>query len=44
MAEEDISQEFSLNKIENIHTYLIKEIDKNGLIGKKRKKIIRTLN
>ena len=44
MAEEDISQEFSLNKIENIRTYLIKEIDKNGLMGKKRKKIIRTLN
>ena len=41
---EDISQEFSLNKIENIYTYLIKEIDKNGLMSKKRKKVIRTLN
>ena len=41
---EDISQEFSLNKIENIYTYLIKEIDKNVLMSKKRKKVIRTLN
>ena len=41
---EDISQEFSLSKIENIYTYLIKEIDKNGLMSKKRKKVIRTLN
>ena len=41
---EDISQEFSLNKIENIYTYLTKEIDKNGLMSKKRKKVIRTLN
>ena len=37
MAEEDISQEFSLNKTENIHTYLIKEIEKR-IDGQKAQK------
>ena len=44
MAEEDISQGFSLKNTENINTYLIREIDQNELMSKKHQKVCRTLN
>ena len=44
MAEENISQEFSLKKIDETKSYLIEEINRNELMSKKHKKICATLN
>ena len=44
MAEENISQEFRLNIIEETRNIFIKELDQDGLISKKDKKVCRTLN
>ena len=44
MAEENISQEFSLKKIDETKSYLIEEINRNELMSKKHKKICTTLN
>ena len=44
MIEEDISQEFRLQKIKEISNYFIKEIDQNELLSNKNKKICATLN
>ena len=44
MGEEYIGQEFRLGNIEETRNYLIKEIDQNELISKKRKKVCTILN
>ena len=44
MAEESISQEFRLKNIDEKRNYLIEEINRNGLIIKKHKKVCTTLN
>ena len=44
MAEENISQEFRLNNIDETGNYLIEEINRNELTSKKHKKICTTLN
>ena len=44
MAEENISQEFSLKKIDETKSYLIEELNRNELMSKKHKKICTTLN
>ena len=44
MAEENISQEFRLKNIDETKNYLIEEINPNGLMSKKHKKICTTLN
>ena len=44
MTEEDISQELRLKKIKEINNYFIKEIDQNGLMSNKNKKVCTTLN
>ena len=40
MAKEKISQEFRLKNIDETRNYLIKEINRNELMSKKRKKLI----
>ena len=40
MAEENISQEFRLKNIDETRNYLIKEINRNELMSKKRKKLV----
>ena len=40
MSQENISQEFTLKKIEETRMYLIKEIDPNELISKKKKRFV----
>ena len=44
MAEENISQEFRLKNIDETRNYLIEEINRNGLMSKKHKKVCITLN
>ena len=44
MPEENINQEFRLRKIDEIRHYLIEEINRNGLMSKKHKKVCRVLN
>ena len=44
MGEEYIGQEFRLENLEETRNYLIKEIDQNELISKKRKKVCTILN
>ena len=43
MPEENINQEFRLRKIDEIRHYLIEEINRNGLMSKKHKKVCRVL-
>ena len=40
MAKEKISQEFRLKNIDETRNYLIKEINRNELMSKKRKKLV----
>ena len=44
MPEENINQEFRLKKVDEIRTYLMKEINQNKLKSKKHKKVCRVLN
>ena len=44
MAEENISQEFRLKNIDETRNYFIEEINRNGLMSKKHKKVCITLN
>ena len=44
MTEEDISQEFRLEKIKEINNYFIKETDQNQLLSNKNPKVCMTLN
>ena len=44
MVEENISQEFRLKNIDETRNYFLKEIDQNGLIIKKHRKVCTTLN
>ena len=44
MLEENIGQGFRLKNIEESKNYFIKEIDQNGLMSKKHKKVCTTLN
>ena len=44
MPEEDMNQEFRLEKIEEIRNYLIEEINQNELMSQKHKKVCRILN
>ena len=44
MPEENINQEFRLEKIDEISNYLIEEINQNKLMSKKHKKICKVLN
>ena len=44
MPEENINQEFRLNKIDEIRNYLIEKINQNELMIKKCKKVCRVLN
>ena len=44
MAEENISQEFTLKNIDETRNHLIEEIHRNELMSKKRKKVCTTLN
>ena len=44
MSKKSINQKFRLVKIAEIRTYLFKEINQNGLMSKKNKKVCRALN
>ena len=44
IAEENITQEFRLKNIDETKNYLIEEINRNGLMSKKHKKVCTTLN
>ena len=44
MPEENINQEFRLEKIDEISNYLIEEINQNKLMSKKHQKICKVLN
>ena len=44
MSEKNINQDSSMEKIEKIRNYLIKEINQNELMSKKHKKVYRVLN
>ena len=44
MSEKNINQDSSMEKIEKIRNYLIKEINQNELMSKKHKKVCRVLN
>ena len=44
MPEENIYQEFRLEKIDEIRNYLIEEINRNELMSNKHKKVCRVLN
>ena len=44
MAEENISQEFVLRKVEEARNYFIKEINQNDLISKKHKNVCTALH
>ena len=44
MAEENISQEFRLKKIQETKNYFVEEIEQNELMSMKHKKICTTLN
>ena len=44
MSEENMNQEFRLEKIDEIRNYLIEGINRNELMSKKHKKVCRVLN
>ena len=44
MPEENMNQEFRLEKIDEIRNYLIEEINQNELMSKKHKTVYRVLN
>ena len=44
MAEENIGQEFRRKNIDEASNYLIEEINRNELMGKKHKKVCTTRN
>ena len=44
MAEENISQQFTLKTIDETRNYFLKEIEQNELMSKKHKKVCTTLN
>ena len=44
MAEENISQEFRLNNIDETRSYLIEEINRNELVSKNPKNVFTTPN
>ena len=44
MAEENISQEFKLQNIDEIRNYLVEEIKRNELISQKHRKVCTTRN
>ena len=44
MSEKNINQEFRLQKIEEIRTYLLRKINQNELLSKKHKKVCPVLN
>ena len=44
MPEENVNQEFRLEKINETRNYLIEEINQNALMSKKHKKVCRVLN
>ena len=44
MPEENINQEFRLEKIDEIRNYLFEEINQNKLMSKKHKKSFKVLN
>ena len=44
MAEENLSQEFRLENIDETRNYFLEEIKQNELMGKKHEKICTTLN
>ena len=44
MVKENVIQEFRLKNIEKIKNYFVYEIDKNGLMNKKHKKVPVILN
>ena len=44
ITEENINQEFRLEKIDEIRNYLIEEINQNKLMSKKHKTFCRVLN
>ena len=44
MSEENISQEFRLNKTDEIKNYLIEETNQNELMSKKHKNVYSVLN
>ena len=44
MPEENMNQEFRLEKIDEIRNYLIEEINQNELMSKKQRKVCRVLN
>ena len=39
MPEDNINQEFRLEKVDEIRNYLIEEVDQNELMSKKHKKV-----
>ena len=44
MVEENISQEFRLENIDETKNYFLEEIEQNELMSKKHKKVCTTLN
>ena len=44
MVQKKVSQEFRLKNSKEIRYYIIKEIDNNGLISNKQKKVCTALN
>ena len=44
MPEENMNQQFRLEKIEEIRNYLVEEINQNELMSQKHKKVCRILN
>ena len=44
MSEKNINQEFRLQKIEEIRTYLLRKINQNELLSKKHKNVCPVLN
>ena len=44
MPEENINQEFRLEKIDEIRNYLIEKINQNKLVSKKHKELCKVLN
>ena len=44
MAEEEISQEFSIKYVDETKKYFVEQIEQNGLMSKKHKKVCTILN
>ena len=44
MSEENMNQEFSVKKIDEIRNHLIEKVNRNELMSKRHKKVCRTLN